>query len=88
MINDLRAFIDAVQITNEMGIPHFTLPLTQQEAARFIGINAEAMNDVKQNILVGYNSAGPQADDHTGQRCRPPAGKTRTFLPAQGKTAA
>lgn len=64
LINDLRDHIDAVQITNEMGIPHFTLPLTEEEAARFIGINAEAMNDVKQNILVGYNSAGPQADLH------------------------
>ena len=64
MIRDLRNFIDAVQITNEMGIPHFTLPLTQEEAARFIGINAEAMNDVKQDILVGYNSAGPQVDLH------------------------
>ena len=64
LINDLRAYIDAVQITNEMGIPHFTLPLTEEEAARFIGINAEAMQDVKQDILVGYNSAGPQADLH------------------------
>ena len=64
LINDLRGLIDAVQITNEMGIPHFTLPLTEEEAARFIGINAEAMNSVKQDILVGYNSAGPQADLH------------------------
>ncbi|MBR5619575.1 MAG: hypothetical protein IKW76_07555 [Clostridia bacterium] len=64
LIRDLRPFIDAVQITNEMGMPHFTLPLTQEEAARFIGINAEAMYDVKQDILVGYNSAGPQVDLH------------------------
>lgn len=64
LLNDLRGFIDAVQITNEMGIPHFTLPLTQEEAARFIGINAEAMYGVKQDILVGYNSAGPQVDLH------------------------
>ena len=64
LINDLRGYIDAVQITNEMGIPHFTLPLTQEEAARFIGVNAEAMNDVKGDILVGYNSAGPQVDLH------------------------
>lgn len=64
LIHDLRGFIDAVQITNEMGIPHFTLPLTQEEAARFIAINAEAMHDVKQDILVGYNSAGPQVDLH------------------------
>ena len=64
LLNDLRSCIDAVQITNEMGIPHFTLPLTQEEAARFIGINAEAMYDVKREILVGYNSAGPQVDLH------------------------
>ena len=64
LLNDLRGFIDAVQITNEMGIPHFTLPLTQEEAARFIGINAEAMYGVKQDVLVGYNSAGPQVDLH------------------------
>lgn len=64
LLNDLRPYIDAVQITNEMGMPHFTLPLMMEEAARFIGINAEAMHDVKGDILVGYNSAGPQVDLH------------------------
>ncbi|NLA77708.1 MAG: hypothetical protein GX851_07790 [Clostridiales bacterium] len=64
LINDLRTLIDAVQITNEMGVPHFTIPLTMDEAARFIGIQAQAINDIKGDLLVGYNSAGPQADLH------------------------
>lgn len=68
LINDMRELIDAVQITNEMGIPRFTQPLTMDEAARFIGVQLEAINAVKGNILAGYNSAGPQADLHTKLR--------------------
>ncbi len=64
IINDLRSLINAVQITNEMGVPHFTIPLTMDEAARFIGIQAQAMSEVKGDILIGYNSAGPQPDLH------------------------
>ena len=64
LLTDLQGIIDAVQITNEMGIPHFTIPLTMDEAARFIGIQAKAVEKVKGNILVGYNSAGPQPDLH------------------------
>ncbi len=65
LINDLREYIDAVQITNEMGIPRFTEPFNLDEASRFIAIQLEAINDVKGDILVGYNSAGPQADLHS-----------------------
>lgn len=64
LIEDLRGLIDAVQITNEMGIPRFTIPLSMDEAARFIGAQAEAISAVKGDLLVGYNSAGPQADLH------------------------
>jgi len=68
MINDLRGIAEGFQITNEMGIPHFTKPLTMKEAARFIGVNLEAMHALRGDILVGYNSAGPQADLHTLMR--------------------
>jgi len=43
-----------------MGIPHFTLPLTMREAARFIGVNLEAMYPHRDGILIGYNSPGPR----------------------------
>ncbi len=55
---DLQGIVSAFQITNEMGIEHFTLPLTYEEAAYFIGIQCEAMQDVKGDIIVGYNLAG------------------------------
>ena len=64
MAEDLQGVVGGLQITNEMGIPRFTIPLTMPEAARFIGIQAKAMRDVKGDILVGYNSGGPQADLH------------------------
>ncbi len=55
---DLQGIVSAFQITNEMGIEHFTLPLTIEEATEFIGIQCEAMQDVKGDIIVGYNLAG------------------------------
>ncbi|MDR1928205.1 MAG: hypothetical protein LBQ33_06165 [Oscillospiraceae bacterium] len=69
LINDLRGLIHAVQVTNEMGVPRFTLPLTMEEAARFIGIHLAAMYPHRGDILLGYNSAGPQADLH--QKMKP-----------------
>ena len=68
MIKDLKGIAEGYQITNEMGIPHFTLPLTMKQAARFIGVNLEAMYPLRGDILIGYNSAGPQADLHTLMR--------------------
>ena len=65
MLNELRECIGGFQITNEMGMPQFTLPLTVKEAADFIGINLEALFPVKGDIIIGYNSAGPQADLHS-----------------------
>ena len=64
LIHDLKGLVAGFQITNEMGIPHFTLPLTMKEAARFIGVQLEVMYPLRRDILIGYNSAGPQADLH------------------------
>lgn len=55
---DLRGIVGAIQVTNEMGIDRFTYPLTLDEAAYFIGIQLEAMQEVKGNIIVGYNLGG------------------------------
>ena len=52
---DLKDIVGAFQITNEMGVDRFTYPLEMEEAAEFIGMQLEAMNDVKGDILVGYN---------------------------------
>lgn len=68
LAQDLKGYVGAFQVTNEMGIPRFTIPLTMDEAARFIAIQLEAMYPVKGDMLVGYNSAGPQADLHTKLR--------------------
>ena len=64
LLEDLRGIVEGFQITNEMGIPHFTLPLDMRQAARFIGVQMEAMYPHRGNALVGYNSAGPQGDLH------------------------
>lgn len=64
-ISDLQGVVSGIQVTNEMGIPHFTLPFeNMDEAASFIGIQLEEMYPNRNNILLGYNSAGPQADLH------------------------
>lgn len=55
---DLRGIAGAIQVTNEMGIDRFTYPLTLDEAAYFIGIQLEAMQQVKGDIIVGYNLGG------------------------------
>lgn len=57
---DLKDLVGAFQVTNEMGIDRFTLPLTLDEAAEFIGMQLEAMYPVRGNILIGYNLAGTQ----------------------------
>ncbi len=55
---DLQGIVHAFQITNEMGIEHFTLPLTLQQAADYIGIQLEAMYEVRGDIIIGFNCAG------------------------------
>lgn len=54
-ITDLKGMVDAFQITNEMGVDRFTYPLTMEEAARFIGIQLEAMDPIKGDVIIGYN---------------------------------
>ncbi len=65
IIKELGHCIQGIQVTNEMGIPHFTKPLTMDEAAHFIAVQLEDLSKIKGDIIVGYNSAGPQADLHT-----------------------
>jgi len=69
LLDDLRGLAEGFQITNEMGVPRFTRPLTMEQAARFIGIQMEAMYPRRGDVLVGYNSGGPQCDLHA--RLRP-----------------
>ena len=57
-VEDLRGIVGAFQVTNEMGIDRFTLPLTLDEAADFIGIQLEAMYPIRGDIIIGYNLGG------------------------------
>ncbi|MCR5041928.1 MAG: hypothetical protein K6C36_07535 [Clostridia bacterium] len=68
LVRDLQGLVGGFQISNEAGLPKFTLPLTLDEAARFIGIQAEAMYPLRGEILVGYNSGGPEAKLHALMR--------------------
>lgn len=54
-VKDLQGIVSAIQVTNEMGVEHFTAPLTLEEAAEFVGIQLEAMQKDKGNIVVGFN---------------------------------
>ena len=64
LARDLQGYVGGFQISNEPGLPKFTLPLTLDEAARFVGIQAEAMYPLRGTLLVGYNSGGPEAKLH------------------------
>ncbi|MBQ6021064.1 MAG: hypothetical protein IJL26_12905 [Clostridia bacterium] len=64
LARDLQGLVGGFQIANEQGLPKFTLPLTLDEAARFIGIQAEAMYPLRGDVLIGYNSGGPEAKLH------------------------
>ena len=64
LAEDLQGYVGGFQISNEMGLPKFTLPLTLDEAARFIGIQAETMYPLRGDLLIGYNSGGPEAKLH------------------------
>ena len=57
-LKDLKGLVSAYQITNEMGIDRFTDPLTLEEAAKFIGVQAQAMYPVRGNVIIGYNLGG------------------------------
>ena len=62
LAQDLKPCVGGLQITNEMGIPRFTLPFTMDEAAKFIGIQLEEIYPIREELLVGFNCAGPAAD--------------------------
>jgi len=62
IFNDLKDYMGAVQIANEIGVPNFQRPLTNVEGVRFLAVQLEALHPIKGNIPVGYNTAGPQFD--------------------------
>lgn len=57
-VEDLKGIVGAFQVTNEMGIDRFTLPLTLDEAAEFIGMQLEAMYPIRGDVIIGYNLGG------------------------------
>ncbi len=57
-MKDLKGLVSAFQVTNEMGIDRFTLPLTLDEAADFIGMQLEAMYPIRGDVIIGYNLGG------------------------------
>lgn len=57
-MEDLDGIVSAFQVTNEMGIDRFTLPLTLDEAAEFIGMQLEAMHPIRGDVIIGYNLGG------------------------------
>jgi len=65
LMTDLQGLIGAMQISNELYAPRFKYPMTSEEVIDFIRINLEAVYPIRGDILVGYNSAGPQMDQHT-----------------------
>ncbi len=65
-VEDLQGLIDGIQVANEIGMPRFTVPLNMNEGIEFIGMQLEAMYNYRGDIIIGYNSAGPQADLHAG----------------------
>ena len=64
MMRDLQGLIGAMQISNELYAPRFKYPMTSEEVINFIRMNLEAVYPIRGNVLVGYNTAGPQMDQH------------------------
>jgi hypothetical protein len=62
MVEDLKPYIGAVQLCNELGIPRFMHPLNIEQSAKFLIAQLQAVYPVKGDVLVGYNTAGPQLD--------------------------
>ncbi len=60
-VRDLEGIAGAFQITNEMGVDRFTLPLTLDEAVDFIAMQAEVMYEATRDtdVIIGYNIANP-----------------------------
>ncbi|MDR3313858.1 MAG: hypothetical protein LBS96_05305 [Oscillospiraceae bacterium] len=68
IMQQLQGLASGVCICNEIGIPRFGHPLNMDQAVRFLGVQAEAMAPFKGDIIVGYNTVGPQADQHYKMR--------------------
>jgi hypothetical protein len=64
LVTDLQGIVGAMQISNELGVPRFALPLASDEAIKFMGMSLEAAYPLRGDVLIGYNTAGPQADHH------------------------
>ena len=62
MVEDLKPYIRAVQVGNELGLARFMRPLNIDESAQFLIAQIVALHPIKGDILVGYNTAGPQMD--------------------------
>lgn len=62
IFQELKDVVGGFQITNEMGMPRFTIPFTMDEAVKFIGVQLEALYPIRENIIIGFNCAGPAAD--------------------------
>ncbi|MDR1939456.1 MAG: hypothetical protein LBQ40_01500 [Clostridiales bacterium] len=69
LVKDLTGLVKGLQIANELGVARFMYPLTTTaQAVWFMGIQLEAIAPHKGDIIVGYNSAGPQADQHSAMK--------------------
>ena len=58
-LTDLKDIVSAFQISNEMGVERFTKPLNIKEAAKFIGVQLQAMYPIRGDVVIGYNLGGP-----------------------------
>ncbi len=68
LIKDLGGYVSGLQIANELGMPRFMIPYNMEECIRFLGIQMQEMYPMREDIIIGYNSAGPQVDLHLGMR--------------------
>ena len=68
LIKDLGGYVSGLQIANELGMPRFMIPYNMEECIRFFGIQMQEMYPLREDIIIGYNSAGPQVDLHLGMR--------------------
>lgn len=75
LYNDLRDITGAFQITNEMGLATFTYPLSLEEAATFIGVQLEAIDNAKKEagdtFMIGYNQANVSASKELNKLLKP-----------------
>lgn len=55
LAEDLQGLVSAFQVANEMQVEHFRFPLSEEESVSFLGIQLEALADVKKTIKVGFN---------------------------------